>query len=81
MLSFMQYFTIDFICSYQQMSHYPFDIEECSGTLETSDSFVRLVPQALSYTGPTDLMKYQLIGNATIVQSSKVNMPMILKLH
>ena len=73
MLSFMQYFTIDFICSYQEMSNYPFDIEECAGILESSHSFVKLVSKGLSYTGPTDLMKYKLIGNATIVQSSKVN--------
>ena len=72
MLSFMQYFTIDFICSYQ-MTHYPFDIQECTGILESSNAFVELVPKALSYDGPIDLMKYQLIGNAEILQSTNVN--------
>ena len=61
------------------MTHYPFDIQECTGTLESSNTFVGLVPKALTYSGPKDLMKYQLIGNASIIQPGKVNI--ILKFN
>ena len=74
-LSVTQYFTVDFICPYN-MNHYPFDIQECNGTLEpktNSDFFVKLVPKYLNYLGPTDLMKYQLEKNVSFVKSDNVS--------
>ena len=79
MLSFMQYFTIDFICSYQ-MATYPFDTQECAGTIEIEDLLVKLVPQTLDYIGPKDLMKYNLIGNAIFIQTSKVNILRLVRI-
>ena len=55
------------------MTNYPFDIQNCKGTLEIDDSFVRLVPHFLDYVGPKDLLKYQLVGNVTFIETNKVN--------
>ena len=58
------------------MNHYPFDIQECNGTLEpktNSDFFVKLVPKYLNYLGPVDLMKYQLEKNVSFVKSDNVS--------
>ena len=79
-LSVVQYFTVDFICTYQ-MNRYPFDIQKCNGTLEpkkNSDFFVKLVPKYLSYNGPTDLMKYQLETNISFTQTDNVKIKYIL---
>ena len=54
------------------MTNYPFDIQDCKGTLEIDDSFVRLVPHFLDYVGPKDLLKYQLVGNVTFIETNKV---------
>ena len=73
-LSVVQYFTVDFICTYQ-MNRYPFDVQKCNGTLEpkkNSDFFVKLVPKYLSYNGPTDLMKYQLATNISFILTDNV---------
>ena len=74
-LSVMQHFTVDFICPYK-MNRYPFDIQECNGTLEpktNSDFFVKLVPKFLDYLGPTDLMKYHMKENATFIKTNNVS--------
>ena len=58
------------------MNRYPFDIQECNGTLEpktNSDFFVKLVPKFLDYLGPTDLMKYHMKGNATFIKTDNVS--------
>ena len=58
------------------MNHYPFDIQECNGTLEpktNSDFFVKLVPKYLNYLGPVDLMKYQLEKNVSFVKSNNAS--------
>ena len=70
----VQYFTVDFICTYK-MNRYPFDVQNCNGTLEpkkNSDFFVKLVPKYLNYHGPTDLMKYQLEKNISFIQTDNV---------
>ena len=58
------------------MNRYPFDIQECNGTLEpktNSDFFVKLVPKFLDYLGPTDLMKYHMKENATFMKTNNVS--------
>ena len=57
------------------MNRYPFDIQECNGTIEpktNSDFFVKLVPKFLDYLGPTDLMKYHMNENATFIKTDNV---------
>ena len=66
------------------MNHYPFDIQECNGTLEpktNSDFFVKLVPKYLNYLGPTDLMKYQLEKNVSFIQIDNVKFQYIQNFH
>ena len=58
------------------MAKYPFDIQKCGGVLESSDPFVRLVTKNLTYLGPVDLMRYQLIENTTYIETDKVNKPL-----
>ena len=70
----MLYMTIDFICQYK-MSYYPFDIQQCNGTLApeaNSLHFVRLIPKNIEYTGPKDLMKYVIEENANFLKPTEV---------
>ena len=63
----MQYFTIDFICTYN-MIKYPFDTQRCNGTLApktNSKYFVKLMPDKITYLGPIDLMKYIIDQNVS----------------
>ena len=58
------------------MTHYPFDIQECNGTLEpkaNSEFFVKLVPKYLNYIGPQDLLKYQMDKNPTFIETDNVS--------
>ena len=78
-LSVTQYFTVDFICTYE-MNLYPFDVQKCNGTLEPQtniDFFVKLVPKHLNYVGPANLMKYQLEKNISFSQTDNVNIQCI----
>lgn len=71
----MQYFTISFICPFNMMKHYPFDIQECHGILApmtNRDFLVRLVGKELIYNGPKDLKNYVLIGNISFDDSDEV---------
>ena len=64
-----QYFTIDFICAYD-MIRYPFDSQTCRGSLfpkGNSEFFVDIVPGNITYTGPTNLMKYVLEKNVSFI--------------
>ena len=72
-LSVMEYFTINFICNYK-MDYYPFDIQECIGTISIDNNFfVRLVAKDLSYAGPENLMKYN-FKNISFVQKVQVKL-------
>ena len=69
----MEYFTINFICNYK-MDYYPFDIQECIGTISIDNNFfVRLVAKDLSYAGPENLMKYN-FKNISFVQKVQVKL-------
>ena len=71
----MEYFTINFICNYK-MDYYPFDIQECNGTISIdteSDFFVRLIAKDLSYAGPENLMKYN-FKNISFVEKVQVTL-------
>ena len=71
----MQYFTVNFICPFDMMKHYPFDIQECHGMLEPSTSrnfLVKLVGKNLTYNGPSDLKNYVLIGNISYIETNEV---------
>ena len=70
-LSVTEYFTINFICNYM-MEYYPFDIQECNGTISIDDDFfVRLVAKDLSYTGTENLMKYN-FKNISFIKKVKL---------
>ena len=56
------------------MTSYPFDIQECNGTisLDTESSFfVRLIAKNLSYDGPENLMKYN-FKNISFIETGQV---------
>ena len=58
------------------MDYYPFDIQECNGTISIdteSDFFVRLVAKDLSYAGPENLMKYN-FKNITFIKNEQVKL-------
>ena len=79
----MQYFTINFICPFDMMKHYPFDIQECHGTIAprtNRDFLVKLLGKELIYNGPRDLKNYVLIGNITYTQTNEVKPKFICSL-
>ena len=54
------------------MEYYPFDIQECNGTIAIDDDFfVRLVAKDLSYAGTENLMKYN-FKNISFVKKVKL---------
>ena len=63
------------------MDNYPFDIQDCNGTIEPIKNekfFVKLIPTSISYDGPTDLMKYVLREKVSLSSRENVKILMIL---